>query len=93
MILNSRRLGKAAVRTRSGARVGNLASIDLDGDTGKLVAIRVLPRGSVGGLLSNELVIAWHLIVSMTEEEVVVEDATVPYAIAQFASKVAMKDA
>lgn len=86
MVVNSKRLGKAAIRTQSGVRLGTLASVDLDGETGKLVAIRVLAKGPVMGLLSNELVIAWPDIVSMTEREIVVKDAFVPSPATQFAT-------
>lgn len=86
MVVNSKRLGKAAVRTQSGTRLGTLASVDLDGDTGKLVAIRVSAKGAVIGLLSNELVIAWACVVSTTEQEIVVKDASVPASATRFAT-------
>ncbi len=88
MVVNSKRLGKAAVRTQSGTRLGTPASVDIDGDTGKLVAIRVLPKGGVMGLLTNELVIGWAHIVSMTEQEIVVKDASMPSPATQFAANV-----
>ncbi len=86
MRVNSKRLARAMVRTVSGVQVGKLASIDLDGESGKLIAIRVAPRGVVSGLLSEELVIAWQYVVSMDEEEIIVEDASVHSSAKQFVS-------
>lgn len=76
------------VRTVSGTPVGKVQSFDLDADTGAFAGIRVIPRGAVAGLLAHEQMIARQSIVSLTEEEVVIEDAFVPYSAAQF-SKIA----
>jgi len=86
MLLNSRQLARVPVRTQSGTRLGKLASVDIDADTGRISAIRVIPLGAVIRLLGTELIIGWAQIVSMTTEEIVVKDGSVPYAAAQLAA-------
>lgn len=85
MVVNSKQMAKIAVQTRSGVRLGRLASLDIDADTGRLTAIRVSSRGALADLFAGELVIVWQQIVSMTQDAIVVEDASVPYAATQLA--------
>lgn len=85
MVVNTKRLGRATVRTRSGTVLGKLSSLDFDADRGRLLALHVLPKGAVVGLLSDELVVTWQSIVSISEEEIVVQDGFVPYTAAQLA--------
>jgi uncharacterized protein YrrD len=77
MILNSKRLAGTQVMTRAGQVLGKLVSLDVDADTGHLVAIRV-STGLVKDLLSDELVIAWNQIVEMTPEKITVSDTVIP---------------
>lgn len=77
MRVNSKDLHGAAVVTERGVSVGKLSSLDLDGDTGKLVGIRVAHRG-ITGLLSDELRVPWNSIVEMSAERVVILDTAVP---------------
>lgn len=86
MSINSKSLHNLPVRTRSGQPVGKVASVDIDADTGKLVALRVKTRGIVPGLLDQELSVAWGQIVEITEKEVIVEDGTVPMSNRAMAS-------
>lgn len=66
------------VETRSGRRVGKVASFDLDGATGRLVTLQVKPHGLVAGLTSENLIIPWEAIVDMSYERVLIADAVVP---------------
>ena len=77
MLVNTKRLRHASVRTVSGVVLGKFLSTDLDVDSGRVHAIHIQPRGTVAGLLSHDLVVAWTAVVSMTEEEIVVKDASV----------------
>jgi uncharacterized protein YrrD len=77
MNVNSKRLAGTQVVTSAGQLLGKLASLDFDGDTGHLVAIRV-STGLVKGLLSDELVIAWNQIVEITSEKITVTDTAIP---------------
>ncbi|MEK7116508.1 MAG: hypothetical protein AAB879_03875 [Patescibacteria group bacterium] len=86
MPVNTKRMAGAGVRTKSGIVVGKFVSADLDGDTGKLAAVRVAPRGVVSGLLAKELVIGWQSIVSMTETEIIVTDAWATSTASRFAT-------
>lgn len=78
MQLNSKTISGHVVRTRSGMALGKVASLDFDGDTGRLTRLRVKTRGLVPGLMDQELIVTWDQIVEITEKEVVVQDATVP---------------
>ena len=88
MVLNSKRLGGTLVRTKSGERLGKVASLDFDADTGRLAAIHVTPHGAVASLLAGELLVAWSSVYSMSEEEVVVEDSVVPVTARRLAKSV-----
>jgi sporulation protein YlmC with PRC-barrel domain len=77
MVVNSRHFTNARVRTRAGIAVGKAASLDFDADTGRLTMLHVRISG-VAHLLDHELLIAWAQIVSISEDEVIVEDAAVP---------------
>jgi len=74
MNLNTKTLVGTKVITQSGMAVGKLASLELDGDTGRVTALKVRTRGMVPGLLDNELIVAWSQVVSMSEKEIVVVD-------------------
>ncbi|GEM_PF-1180264 len=85
MLVNSKRLSHALVRTRSGTSVGKVSSLDLDAETGRLVTLHVRVSGVVLGLLDQETLVAWSQIVSLSETEVIVEDTAVTSASARFA--------
>ena len=85
MSLNSKRLEGASVVTRSGMRVGKLASFEIDADTGKLTSILVRPTGNVTALLSGDLIIAWSQIISMSEKKIVVSDTVTAVESARLA--------
>lgn len=84
MVISSRKMLRLPVRTKSGTRLGRVASFDLDTDTGKLVAVHVLP-GVAARLLTDELVISWAQIVEITEQMVLVADAVIPISAMQVA--------
>lgn len=67
-----------AVRTRSGAAIGKLASFDVDADTGRISLFRVKSGGLVAGLLGDELLVPWASVIELTTEALVVADTTVP---------------
>lgn len=87
MVLNSKALIGLPVRTKSGAAIGKVSSVDLDSDTGKLAAVRVRVSGVVPRLLNNELAVPWAHIVSIDEREVVIADAFVPMGVTRLASQ------
>lgn len=78
MVLNSKALTNIPVRTKSGMAVGRLASLDVDADSGRLQAIRVRVPGVVPHLLDDEVAVPWAQIISISEEEAIISDATVP---------------
>lgn len=77
MTVNSKELANAPVRTESGKGVGRVASLDVDADTGRLVAVRIR-SGVVPHLLDTELLVAWSQVVSLSKDEVIVKDAAIP---------------
>ncbi|MFH1620610.1 MAG: PRC-barrel domain-containing protein [Patescibacteria group bacterium] len=78
MALNSKRLEKTTVFTQSGIKIGRLSSLEIDEQTGKLIAIKVLTPGLVPHLMNEELMINWPQIVSMSLEKIIIVDASVP---------------
>lgn len=64
------------VYTRSGQKLGKVASFNLDAVTGHLITMEVKPQGLVAGLASEHLLIPWDAIIEMTLEKVMVSDAT-----------------
>jgi sporulation protein YlmC with PRC-barrel domain len=84
MLINSKSLGKLPVRTQSGTRLGRVASFDVDVDAGKISVIHVTP-GVAARLLSDELMIAWSQIVSISAEAVIVIDSMVPVGATRLA--------
>ncbi|MFZ2804004.1 MAG: PRC-barrel domain-containing protein [Patescibacteria group bacterium] len=78
MTVNSKELVNAPVRTQAGQAIGRVASVDFEADTGRLAALHVRIRGMVPHLLDNELLVSWSQIVSITKDEVVVKDTSVP---------------
>lgn len=88
MVINSKRLVGAVVRTKSGERLGKLTSVDLDADTGRLTTLHVTPYGAVASLLVGDLLIAWSSVYSMAEEEIIVQDAVVPLTVRRLAKSV-----
>jgi sporulation protein YlmC with PRC-barrel domain len=78
MAINSKQLMNLPVLTKSGIKVGRLASLDIDADSGKLTAIRVRIPGAVPHLMDREIIVNWPQIVSLSEKEAVIADAVVP---------------
>lgn len=87
MVINSKQILHAPVRTRSGTAVGKVASIDFDADTGHFTTLHVRVAGVVSGLLDKETLVGWQQIVSMSETEVIVEDTSVSRALPRFAKQ------
>ncbi len=85
MLVNSKRLSHTPVRTRSGANIGKVASLDLDAETGRLVTLHARVSGMVSGLLEHEVLVAWSQVVSLSETEVIVEDAAALPTTSRFA--------
>lgn len=77
MTVNSKHMQGVQVHTISGTRLGQVASFDLDADTGRLAAVRVKISRMVPAGLGPEALVAWSQIVSMDDKEVVVVDAFV----------------
>lgn len=77
MLVNTKKLKNAKVRTKAGIFLGRLASLDFDADTGHLISLRVRIGGMVPGLMDEEALIAWSQVLSMTEKEIVVVDTFV----------------
>lgn len=83
MVVNTKRMGRTRVRTKSGTTLGRLISFDIEAHSGKLAALHVAPRGAVAGLLSDELLITWQNVLSLGEDEIIVQDGYIPYSVAQ----------
>ncbi len=80
MALNSKRLEKTPVFTQSGIKVGKLTSLEIDEQTGRLIAIRVLCPGLVPHLMNQELLVNWPQIIKISLEKIIIIDASVPVA-------------
>jgi sporulation protein YlmC with PRC-barrel domain len=78
MRINSRRLLGLSVVTKSRQELGKVRSIDIDTESGRLTTIRVNPRGLVKGLLEEELLVDWSQVISIDEDGLIVDDASVP---------------
>lgn len=77
MLVNSKKMKSAKVYTKSGVFLGRLSSVDLDADTGHLLALHVRVSGMVPGLMDEEALVAWSQVLSMSEKEVRVVDTFV----------------
>lgn len=77
MVVNVKSLFGVSVRTVSGMQLGQVQTLSIDQDTGRLALIHVRARG-VTHLLEHESLIIWSDIISMSVEEVVVRDGVVP---------------
>ena len=86
MVVNVKSFFGTNVRTQSGIRLGQVQTMSIDEDSGKLALIHVRARG-VTHLLENELLISWSDIVSMSVEEIVVRDGVVPIQSSVLASE------
>ncbi len=84
MFITSKQLTRLPVQTASGTRLGRVVSFDLDVETGKCAMIHVTP-GVAARLLSDELVIAWSQIVSISADVVIVVDSVVPVGATRLA--------
>ena len=73
------------VRTKLGQGLGRLSDLIVDTDTGRIMAIEVRGKGWLPGILHQTFLVGWAQIVSMSDEEVIVKDPTVPEAGAPFA--------
>jgi len=76
MVVNSRHFTNAKVLTKSGTHIGKATSLDFDADTGKLTTLHVRPTGVTH--LLEEFLVAWAQIISLSEDEVIIDDAAVP---------------
>ncbi len=86
MVVNVKSFFGSNVRTQSGLRLGQVQTMSLDQDTGKLALIHVRARG-VTHLLENESLISWTDIISMSVEEIIVRDGVIPIRSASVASE------
>ncbi|MDO8617781.1 MAG: PRC-barrel domain-containing protein [Candidatus Uhrbacteria bacterium] len=77
MACNTKDMIGIPVETRSGERIGKVASFDLDDATGRLISIRVKSRGLVSGLMANELIVSWDAVIELTSSKVVIADGAV----------------
>jgi len=77
MIVNTKDMVGIPVETRSGERVGKVASFDLDQATGHLMSLHVKSRGLVHGLMADELLVPWTSILEMSLKKVVIQDGAV----------------
>ena len=77
MVVNTKKMMGAEVKTKSGHKIGKVASFNLDPTTGHLLTVEVKPHGLMAGLTADTLLISWDAILEMTEESVTVSDASV----------------
>ncbi len=77
MQLNTKAMTGVHVKTKSGTAIGKVASFDLDANTGHLSVLHVKTTRLVPGLMDDEVFVPWSAIVSMSEEEVVIQDGVV----------------
>ncbi len=75
MIVKAKDLLHLPVRTKSGTAVGKIAGVELQTDTGRMETLLVKPSGK---LLGTELRVAWTQVISLSDKEAIVDDATVP---------------
>ena len=72
--LETKKLLKLPVETRSGARLGRVLGFDVDVDSQSIVRWRVQPNGLASRVLSHPLIVAREQVLSITEEKMVVDD-------------------
>lgn len=80
MIVKAKDLLHLPVRTKGGTAVGKVSGIEIQTDTGRMETLLVKPSGK---LLGSELRVAWNQIVSLSDKEAVIQDATVQATNAQ----------
>ncbi len=89
MLLNTKDLTGVRVETKSGIKLGKLASFNMHAETGRMVSLLVR-TSRLASVLPEELLIDWHLVMSMEPDRIVVADAYLAVAPAhlqkQFAS-------
>jgi len=90
MNLQWQQLINLPVRTKSGQALGVLVGFELNGETHEIRVYHVKPRGLIKGLLRQELLIAREQVVSLNQEEMVVDDALVEAAARSTSSVVAV---
>lgn len=74
MTINTKAMKGVPVETKSGLALGKVASFDLDISTGQMVTMHVHAPGLVSGLIADELLVAWEMIIELTPQKVVVSD-------------------
>lgn len=86
MNVNSKKLEGILVISKMGVRIGRLASVEFDVNTGKLSAILVRPQGMVATLVGADLLIIWNNIISISEEKIIVSDTVTPVLATEFSA-------
>lgn len=75
---SARQLRGVEARTRSGERIGVLKDLVIEQETIRLAAVVIRPEGVVNALLAGDLIIPIDKVISISLEEIVVEDAAIP---------------
>ncbi|MBD3250952.1 hypothetical protein GF380_00530 [Candidatus Uhrbacteria bacterium] len=78
MRISSKQLTGLPVRTKSGKNLGKVHLFELDTLSGRLDTLHVKTGGIVHGLIADDLLIRWSQVVELSDQAVIVSDATVP---------------
>ncbi|HLR07857.1 MAG TPA: YlmC/YmxH family sporulation protein [Bacillota bacterium] len=80
MVLLSELQIKEVIVMENGRRLGHIADLEIDGDSGKIIALIVLVRGRNGGFFSktDEVLIYWEQIVTIGADVILVENVEKP---------------
>jgi len=78
MQIRPRKLIGIPVKTRAGQLLGKLADVLVETNTGRVEFLLVRTGMAIPGLSRDELRIAWSQVISLSEKEAIVADATIP---------------
>ena len=74
MVISSKKFIGLGVETKSGQILGSITGFDMDIENFRVTRFYVKPSGIVSGLVKKELIIGYELVISITEEKMIVED-------------------
>ena len=75
MYLSAKQLKKVTVVTKSGQVLGKVVDFELDTETGLLARYHVKSNELITGLFENKLIIHKDQVISLDEQEMIVEDS------------------
>lgn len=77
MIIPWEKLNNLPVETESGQGIGRVYGLDVETESSLIKNYRVKSKGIIKGFLASELIISRDEVISISEEKMVVNDATI----------------